>query len=212
MALFQKRKTNYFFDQFALVGSYSLKAMEKLKEGLEDFSHVDVNKWKNDVHQIEHAADGIKHETEERLAKEFMTPIDREDIFMLLDNIDDLTDSIDEISYKLYLRDYTALPEATMAFVDVAYRGVKAVEEVLKNLSSLTNKKLLDPLIQEVRDIEEEADHLYEEHVHALYKKVTNDNYLDIRLAEKVYGLFEYVTDQCRNVTKTVEIIMYKNL
>ena len=188
MELFGKKKTNYFFDQFALVGSYSLK------------------------HRIEHEADGIKHETEERLAKEFMTPIDREDIFMLLDNIDDLTDSIDEISYKLYLRDYTALPEGTMAFVDVAYRGVKGVQEVLRNLTSLTNKKLLDPLIGQVRDIEEEADHLYEEHVHALYKKVTNDNYLDIRLAEKLYGLFEYVTDQCRNVTRTVEIILYKNI
>lgn len=211
MELF-KKKSNYFFDQFAVVGSYSLKAITKLKEGLADFAHVDVNKWKNEVHAIEHEADSIKHETEERLAKEFMTPIDREDIFMLLDKIDDLTDSIDEISYKLYLRDYTSLPEGTLTFVDLAYRGVEAVQEVLKNLNSLTNKKLLDPLLTKVRDIEEEADHLYEEHVHALYKTVTNANYLDIRLAEKVYGLFEYVTDQCRNVTKTVEIIMYKNL
>lgn len=212
MGIFKKEKSNYFFDQFALVGSYSLKAMDKLKEGLSDFPEVDVNAWKNAVHAIEHEADGIKHETEERLAKEFMTPIDREDIFMLLDNLDDLTDAIDEISYKLYLRDYRQLPEGTDVFVDVAYRAVQAVQDVLKNLNSLTNKKLMDPLIGKVKGLEEEADHIYEEHVHALYKTVNNSNYLDIRLAEKVYGLFEYVTDQCRNVTKTVEIIMYKNL
>lgn len=212
MGLFQKKKTNYFFEQFALVGSYSQRAMEKVVEGLKQFDTIDVVKWKNEVHEIEHEADGIKHETEERLAKEFMTPIDREDIFLLLDDLDDLTDAIDEISYKLYLRAYRDLPEKTMLFADVANKAVLAVQEVLKNLDSLTNKKLMDPLIEKVRDIEEEADHLYEENVHELYRNFAPEQDFQIRLTEKLYGLFEYVTDKCRDVTKTIEIVLYKNL
>lgn len=214
MALFKKNKTNYFFEQFLVVGEYSLKAIEELKKGIENFNPDNALKFKNDVHEIEHEADGIKHKVEERLAKEFMTPIDREDIFLLLDAIDDLTDSVDEISYKLYVRDYRKLPEHTLTFLSMAYQSITAVIELLKNLSNLTNKELMDPLIEKVRDLEEQTDHLYEEEVHTLYARNEDSqvSYKEIQLAEKVYGMFEYVTDKCRDITKEVEIIMYKNL
>lgn len=212
MGLFKKKKTNYFFEQFTLVGEYSLRAIKKVNEGLKNFQNIDVEKWKNEVHEIEHEADIIKHETEQRLGKEFMTPIDREDIFLLLDDLDDLTDAIDEISYKLYLRDYHELPDETLFFASLAEKAVISTLDVLKNLNSLTDKKVMDPLIEKVRNIEEEADHMYEEHVHKLYMRITKEDDYKIRLTEKLYGLFEYVTDKCRDVTKTVEIIIYKNL
>lgn len=63
-----------------------------------------------------------------------------------------------------------------------------------------------------VRNIEEEGDHMYEGHIHKLYIGITKEDDYKIRLTEKLYGLFEYVTDKCRDVTKTVEIIIYKNL
>jgi predicted phosphate transport protein (TIGR00153 family) len=210
--MFGKQKPNYFFEQFGLVISYSLRAMEELKKGILNFPDTSSLDLKNSVHAIEHEADDIKHETEERLAKEFMTPIDREDIFLLLDAIDDLTDSIDEISYKIYVRNYTDLPEKTGLFVDVAYQCVVAVNEVVKNLGNLTNKKIMDPLIEKVRNIEEQTDHLYEQNVHALYLRNGDSNSHATVVGEDVYGMFEYVTDKCRDITKQIEIIMYKNL
>ncbi|MFA6861066.1 MAG: DUF47 family protein [Bacilli bacterium] len=209
--MFGQKKPNYFFEQFAVVCHYSLRAMEELKKGLLNFPDTPTLDLKNSVHTIEHEADDIKHETEERLAKEFMTPIDREDIFLLLDCIDDLTDSIDDISYKVYVHNYTSLPEKTGLFVDIAYQCVVAVDEVIKNLNSITNKKLLDPLIEKVRNIEEQTDHLYEENVHSLYLK-DPEHTSQTSEAEDIYGMFEYVTDKCRDITKQVEIIMYKNL
>ncbi len=212
MSIF-KKKTNYFFEQFVIVGDFSLKAVETLKNGLENFKSENSLQLKNDVHAIEHQADLVKHEVEERLAKEFITPIDREDIFLLLNNIDDLTDSIDEISYKLYMRNYEKLPEHTTKFLQKSYDAIVAVNEVLKALTkSFNDKNTLDPLIEKVKSIEEEADHLYEEHVHALYSSDSKLSYRDIVLIEKVYSMFEYVTDKCRDITRTVSIIMYKNM
>lgn len=207
-----KKKENYFFEQFVKVSEFSLDAIKTLKAGLENFKPENTLELKNKVHQIEHNADLVKHEVEERLAKEFITPIDREDIFLLLNNIDDLTDAIDEISYKIYVRNYQTLPHNTDIFLTQAYDGIVAVIELLKNLSSFNNKKILDPLIEKIRDIEEKTDHLYEENVHALYIQENNLNYRQIVLTEKIYSMFEYVTDKCRDITKTVSIIMYKNL
>ncbi len=207
-----KKKENYFFEQFVKVSEFSLDAIKTLKAGLENFKPENTLELKNKVHQIEHNADLVKHEVEERLAKEFITPIDREDIFLLLNNIDDLTDAIDEISYKIYVRNYQTLPHNINIFLSQAYDGIVAVIELLKNLSSFNNKKILDPLIEKIRDIEEKTDHLYEENVHALYIQENNLNYRQIVLTEKIYSMFEYVTDKCRDITKTVSIIMYKNL
>lgn len=207
-----KKKENYFFEQFVKVSEFSLDAIKTLKAGLENFKPENTLELKNKVHQIEHNADLVKHEVEERLAKEFITPIDREDIFLLLNNIDDLTDAIDEISYKIYVRNYQTLPHNTDIFLTQAYDGIVAVIELLKNLSSFNNKKILDPLIEKIREIEEKTDHLYEENVHALYIQDQDLNYRQIVLTEKIYSMFEYVTDKCRDITKTVSIIMYKNL
>ncbi len=212
MSIF-KQKTNYFFEQFVIVGDYSLKAVEILKEGLTNFKPENSLKLKNDVHLVEHQADLVKHEVEERLAKEFITPIDREDIFLLLNNIDDLTDSIDEISYKLYMRNYEKLPEHTDLFLQKSFDGIVAVNNVLKQLTTSYNDKAkLDPLIEKVKEIEEEADHLYEENVHALYASDKDISYREIVQIEKMYSMFEYVTDKCRDITRTVSIIMYKNM
>jgi len=212
MKLFKKKNTNYFFQQFVVVSSYALKAYEELKKGLETFDSSTALELKNTVHTIEHEADVIKHETEEKLAKEFITPIDREDIFTLLNNIDDLTDSIDEISYKLYIRAYKKLPENTNDFITITYDSIKSVLDLIQHLENFSNKQILDPYIEKVKTYEEETDHLYEENVHALYKNHSDYDYRELVMNEQIYSLFEEITDKARDIARTIETIMYKNI
>ena len=179
--MFGKKKNNYFYESFENLCLFAIKE-----------------------------ADIKKKEIEEKLAKEFITPIDREDIFVLLDNIDDLCDAIEEISFKLYIRNYKELPSKTMIFVDRSKEAVEAVYEVLKNFDQINNKEVMDPLINKVLMIEEAVDKIYEYNVHKLY--LENKDYDYIRLGERVYSYFEYVTDRCRDICKTILIIMYKNL
>ncbi len=208
--MFGRKKNNYFYESFETLCSYAIKEIDVLKEGLENFSNDKLVELKNNVHTIEHDADVKKKEIEEKLAKEFITPIDREDIFVLLDNIDDLCDAIEEISFKLYIRNYQSLPSKTPLFVEESRKAIFAVYDVLKNFEHINDKTIMDPLISNVLDIEESVDKIYELYVHNLY--LENKDYDYIRLGERVYSYFEYVTDKCRDICKTVLIIMYKNL
>lgn len=208
--MFGKKKNNYFYESFEILSEYAIKEMSILKEGLNNFSNEKLNELKINVHKVEHEADIKKKEIEEKLAKEFITPIDREDIFVLLDNIDDLCDAIEEISFKLYIRNYKTLPPKTSIFVEKSEEAILALHEVLKNFEHINDKSVMDPLINKVLSIEEAVDKIYEVHVHNLY--VENKDYDTIRLGERVYSYFEYVTDKCRDVCKTILIIMYKNL
>lgn len=205
-----KKKNNYFYDSFTNLMDYAIKTMSILTKGLEDFENVNLLELKNNVHTVEHEADILKHEYEEKLAKEFITPIDREDIFVLYDNIDDLIDSIDEVSYKLYLRNYTELPKNLNIMIDKSFEAIKSLKEIFVNFRDIDKKSIMDPLINKVIVIEEEMDKIYEENVHDLY--VESSDYDKNRFFEKVYSYFEYITDKCRDVCKTILIIMYKNL
>lgn len=210
MSIFKKKK-EYFFESFQVLATYSKEALEILEEGLLKFESSNLVVLKNNVHEIEHKADIKKHEFEERLAKEFITPIDREDIFLLLDKIDDLTDSIDEISYKLYIRNYQKVPSNISIFINKTKEAIISLLNILENMDKISNKKIMDPLLNKVIEIEEEVDQLYEVNVRDLYKE-SDVSYMDIVMNEKVYSYFEYVTDKCRDIVKQIQIIMYKNL
>jgi len=207
----RNKKANYFYDCFYDLGIYSMKCFDALSAGMRDFSSsVDLLKLKQEVHSFEHQGDVKKEEIEEQLAKEFITPIDREDIFLLLDAIDDLIDSIDEISYKLYLRNYKALPPKTNVFIDEARLCLEHLLEVLKNFNHITDKDVIYPLIQQVKQDESDMDKLYEVEVHALYS--SGSAYDRTRFDERIYGYFENITDKCRDICKEILIVMYKNL
>ena len=92
-----KKKTNYFFEQFVVLSQFCNRAIDALIEGMKPVKDIDVEALKNSVHTIEHASDEQKREIEERLGKEFMTPIDREDILSIAHQIDNIIDGIDEI-------------------------------------------------------------------------------------------------------------------
>ena len=205
-----KKRSNFFYDSFVEHINYAVKAMSILKEGLLNFDGIDTLTLKNNVHEVEHNADIMKHQLEEKLAKEFITPIDREDIFVLYDNIDDLIDAIDEVSYKIYLRNYKSLPSNIELFINKSLDAVNYLKDVLASFKYIDDKKIMDPLLSKVIEIEEEVDKLYEENVHRLY--LSELDYKVTTTFEKVYGYFEYITDKCRDVCKTISVIMYKNL
>ena len=205
-----KKRSNFFYDSFVEQINYAVKAMSILKEGLLNFDGIDTLTLKNNVHEVEHNADIMKHQLEEKLAKEFITPIDREDIFVLYDNIDDLIDAIDEVSYKIYLRNYKSLPNNIELFINKSLDAVNYLKDVLASFKYIDDKKIMDPLLCKVIEIEEEVDKLYEENVHHLY--LSELDYKVTTTFEKVYGYFEYITDKCRDVCKTISVIMYKNL
>ena len=91
--------------------NYACEAATMLKTTFENFEPEKLQENINKVHHVEHTADMAKHDMMEKLVKEFITPIDREDILELADVIDDVTDDLEEILLKLYMYDIKELKE-----------------------------------------------------------------------------------------------------
>lgn len=203
-------KSNYYFDQFPVLAHFSVVCGEMILDFMKNFDKKKLEEIKTSVHLVEHQADELKHEVTARLLKEFMTPIDREDIFELLRLIDDVTDAIEEISLKLFLYSYTELPPDTIPFMEVTLQCMDKMEECLKQFPNYLRKEIFDPYVNAVIRLEEQSDVLYIENVHALY--LNEKDSLKIHKCEAMYELLEEVSDKCREVCRFVQNIALKNL
>ena len=206
----KKKKTNYYFDSFPVLASYSTKCGEMILDYLKNFDPNRLEEVKTSVHLIEHQADELKHEVTARLLKEFMTPVDREDIYELLRLIDEVTDAIEEISLRLYLYNVQEIPDHLVGLTEVTVNCMKETVNCLEHMYEYQNEATFKPLVNEVVKLEEQSDDIYIKSVHYLYSKEKDAKRLYIY--ETLYELMENVSDKCREVCRFVQNIALKNI
>ena len=204
------KKSNYYFDSFPQLASYSVKCGEMILSYLKEFDSSKLEELKDRVHEFEHQADDVKHQVTEKLLTEFMTPIDREDIFELLRLIDDVTDAIEEISLKLYIYNFQELPENTIPFLELTIECMRKMEQCMENFPSYLDKEVFEPYIQQVIHLEEESDRMYISNMRNLYLK-EKDGFKRHK-AEAMYTMLENVSDKCREVCRFTHNIALKNI
>ena len=206
----KKKKTNYYFDSFPVLAHYSVECGQMILDFLKNYDPKKLEENKDKVHLIEHQADNLKHEVTAKLLKEFMTPIDREDIYELLRLIDEITDAIEEISLRLYLYNVQSLPNKYVEFTEVTVNCMKETEECLSHIYDYLDESVFKPLVDKVVKLEEESDRIYIESVHALYKNEKDAKTLYVQ--ETLYSLMETVSDKCREACRYVQNIALKNI
>ena len=206
----RKVKSNPYFDSFPVLANHSVKCGEMILEFMKNFDPKGLEKLKDDIHLIEHDADEVKHSITAKLLTEFMTPIDREDIFELLKLIDDVTDAVEEVSLKLYLYNYTELPDDTIPFMEITLECVKKMEKCLEQFPHYLDKEVFEPYVREVVSLEEEGDRHYIKNIHALYQKEKDP--MKIHKAEAMYSMLEDISDRCREVCRYTHNIALKNI
>ena len=208
--MFNKKKSNYYFDSFPKLAHYPVQCGEMILEFLRNFDPKKEEEVKDKVHLIEHEADNLKHEVTEKLLKEFMTPIDREDIYELLRLIDNVTDAIEEISLRLFLYNVQEVPHQYIELTEVTVECMKETENCLSHIYDYLNEEVFKPLVSSVVKLEEKSDEIYISAVHELYK-----NEKDLRrlyVHETLYELMENVSDKCREVCRFTQNIALKNI
>ena len=206
----KEKKSNYYFDSFPVLADFSLQCGEMILDYLKNFDPKRLEEVKTSVHEIEHKADEVKHKVTAKLLTEFMTPIDREDIFQLLKMIDDVTDAVEEISLKLYLYNYTELPFDTVEYMELTVNCVRKMVECLGQFHHYLNKEIFEPYVMEVVKLEEQSDAKYIADMHRLY--MTETDGFKRHKSEAMYVMLEEVADRCREVCRYVQNIALKNI
>lgn len=203
-----RKNENNYFNMFAEAVSYSCKAADMLKEDFTDFDPARLAVRIEEMHHIEHTADIAKHELMEKLMKEFITPIDREDILELSNALDDVTDSLEDVLLQLYMFGITSLREDSLTFAAIINDCCHALKKLMLEFENFRKSKAIKDMIIEINHLEENGDRLYTEAMHRLYTKTPDT--LEVLSWTTIYNCMEKCCDKCEDAADVVEAVILK--
>lgn len=199
----------FYFKNFIEAAEYGCKAADYLVTCLTAYDPAQIENMLETMHVFEHSADKKKHEMSTALAKAFVTPIDREDLAELSQNIDDVTDMIEEILQRFYVNQIQSVaPEAIMFAQKIADCCV-LMKNMLMEFEHFKRADQLRTMIIELNHAEEECDRFYLDAVIAV--RTQCNEVLDIISWREIYDYMENCVDACERVADSVGTIVMKN-
>ena len=204
-----KKQDAFYYDNFAACAELARKATHFLKEKLTAFDPAKMEENMEEIHRIEHEADEKKHQLTDRLAKAFITPIEREDIISLSYNIDELTDKAEEVFIRIYMNNVQTIRPDALRMLDIVIACTEEVCALVKEFPDFRRSKKLNESIIRINSLEEQADRIYFASMRALHTEV--GDVLEILAWREIYTYLEKCVDACEHVADVVEEVVMKN-
>ena len=197
-----------FFDLFENLSEHAVAAARQLQKMARLFP--DVADEIREIRDLEHAADTLAHQALERLDRTFITPFDREDIHALVEELDDIVDSIDFLSKRFTLYHFHEIEEDFKRQTDVLVRAVEMLDAAVHRLRK--SRKLADfqPELKAIGKLEKEGDDNNHAAVSRLFSNGQHDP-IEVMKWKEFYDRIEDAIDGCEDVGNTIERIVLKS-
>jgi predicted phosphate transport protein (TIGR00153 family) len=192
-----------FFDLFEELAEKVRAGAEELLGLLKNYSDLDRRAGR--VLDIEHEGDELTHEVMRRLNTTFVTPFDREDIYQLASNLDDVLDNVEAAAEYLQLH---RIDEPLPQMVSLAETLASAARLTATAMPGLRKMKGLDSYWVEINRLENEGDRLYRRTIAELFSG--DYKAMDVLKYEKIIEEIEQAIDRLEDVANTVESIALK--
>ena len=199
----------FYFENFSECASLAKKAANYLVECLENYDADKIDEMLEKMHTYEHSADIKKHEMNETLAKAFVTPVDREDLDMLSQQLDNVSDTIEEILQKFYIYNIKEINPAAIEFAKNLVKSCEMLVQIMDEFENFKKSKTMRSLIIACNDVEEDCDKLYLATMHNLTKY--SSDVLTTLSWYKIFDCLEACADACEHVSECVGSIIMKN-
>ena len=204
-----KEKNFNYYDEFIKNANIAIEISTILKKHAENYDINNSTEIEEKVHKLENDADKNLHETIDYLVKDFLPPIDREDIVLLVNKIDDIIDYLDEIAINFNILNIVVLRDNFLEFMELFNKVSVLLKEMLENFKDKKKNEEVYKYLIEINNIEENGDRLYEKAIKSLF---TNEkDPIEIIKWKTIYNTLENGIDSFESVANTIGEIVLKN-
>ena len=199
-------KEEQYFDLFLQMTVYISDAARELKEMLADKNN-DYAEYAKRIKGLEHACDELTHTISTKLNKSFITPFDREDIYLMSSALDDIVDLIDDAATAIIIFDVREVKEYAQDLADVIARMAVQLKEIV---ATLKNPKGITQRLVEIHRLENEGDDTYHAAIRELFQE--EHDTLTVLKWKDIYEKLEAAIDRCENVANIIESVIIKHV
>ena len=204
-----KKNDSFYFDAFRESAECACRAANLLSDVMHDYDPQQLREHMDTMHEIEQAADTVRHNIMDELVSAFITPFEREDIADLSHILDNVTDRIDGTLQRLYYDNVTEIRPDALGMVDMVAKSCKRMAKLIDELPRFKRSKKLRKLVFDVNVIETDADTLFVDAMRTLHTDGTD--VMQVFAWHEVYTNLELCTDDCEHVADAVDHIVMKN-
>ena len=205
-----KKKDEYnYFNEFVKNSKYIVESAEILKETIKNYSVEKLEENITKVHKLENDADKTLHNMRSYLIKDFLPPIDREDIVLIGHRLDDIEDFIDEILINFNILNITSVRDDALEFTELLIECANSVKDALENFENFKKAEIVKEKTIAINCLEEKADRMFEKAMKKLYKE--EKDAVEIIKWTTIYNCMENTTDACEKIADCLEDVVMKN-
>jgi predicted phosphate transport protein (TIGR00153 family) len=200
-------KEDKFNDLFISTSELILKSANALNDFINDLDNSEENLKL--LKQIEHDGDVKQHEILKQLNLSFITPFDREDIYDVATDMDNIIDYIESAASRFVMLNVNRSTKEAEILSKMIIACANQIIILMKELKNMKKSKIIKDIIIEINRIEEQGD--------LVSRKVIKDLFrMDIPVIEvikwrEIYQYFENSLDACEDLANVVEGIVMKN-
>ena len=201
------RREMEFFDVFESASEIAYQSAVIMQDLVLRFDDPDASI--KALEDKEHEGDLQVHAMMDRLNKSFITPIDREDLFVISKELDDITDCIESTAHLFSMFDVQTVRDDAKAFVKLIVEATAALHALTKEMKNFKKSKELKPLVIEINRLENEGDQLHRRAVHTLFTQEKDP--LEVMKWKEVYENLESALDACEHVANIILGVVVKH-
>lgn len=198
-------RTSEFFVLFAQAGENALETARLVERRFRE--HPNSGVTQEQVKAAETKGDTLTRQTIQLLNTQYVTPFDRDDIYLLATEIDDVVDYLEEASDLLGLY---GVEMPTRHAVEQCGIIVRACEKLAFACDNLKGFRGVQQALVDLKALEDDGDRVLRDALASLFRDEAIDPLIVIRWKD-IYESLERALDACETAANVIANIVVKN-
>ena len=202
---FLPREEKFFF-LFEQSARNAVKISQQLKDMMDLWENI--RERVEVITDFEHQGDAITHQIMGLLSSVFITPFEREDIALLAQSLDDITDSVHSAAETMLIYNVEKPTDTARHLSDIILQAATEVEKAVSEMHIRIDREKINMRCITINRLENLGDRLYRSAMGELFDSCCDmANIIKLR---EIYGYMEAALDKCEDVANVLEGISIK--
>ncbi len=162
-----------------------------------------------EVKEYEVKCDAIMRETLNLLENSFITPFDREDINLLVRELDHIADGMDNAAARFDLYDIDAMRPEAVQMADLILQASNELKELFDHFANFKKDPVVREKMHTVGTIEDEGDTVSRQGLANIFRE--NVDAVEVLKWKSLLDTMEQTVDSCKGVANVVRSVLMKN-
>jgi len=202
-----------FFELFNQHATHIVTAAHAFRNLVKNYADPSLReKYNLEVDAAESAADSVNREVNRLLHTTFITPIDREQIFSLVNTMDDVADLMQDAAETMALYDVRNMTSEIERLTDLCVKSCERLKDAVALLHDIGDSATAQAALktcEEIDQLESDADRVMRAAMSKLFRE--EPDVREVIKLKAIYELLETVTDKCEDVAKLIEGVILEN-